>query len=200
MVQHRQPCCRRDLAEYGLVSVESHSLCPRPGNSLNVSCYQMKDASGAYGLYSYLRRPDMRRANFTEHSSISDDRALILVGNLILDISGKGLAVSSRDLPALVAAVSAACRRRLVTDASASTCPKIDRVDVSDRYVLGPADARSAVPGRHRQIPSAFNRALKRSSRTIAFGGHDATLLIVATADRPACGRAAFRAPEDIPA
>src|SRR5271168_1545849 len=53
--------------EYGFVSGEStwysHGLA-----NLNVQAYRMKDASGAYGLYSYLRTPAMRRATFTEHS------------------------------------------------------------------------------------------------------------------------------------
>src|ERR1700728_3780002 len=93
-------------AEYGFVSGESASY-SRGSSNLDVICYQMKDASGAYGLYSYLRRPDMRRANFTDHSSIDRDSALILVGNLILDVSGEGLAGSSRDLNSIVTADSA---------------------------------------------------------------------------------------------
>jgi hypothetical protein len=163
--------------EYGFVSGESTGYA-RGLSNLNVSCYQMKDASGAYGLYSYLRRPDMRRANFTEHSSISDDRALILVGNLILDISGKGLAVSSRDFPALAAAVSAHAE-----EGSLPTLPlylpQKDRVDVSDRYVLGPQTLDQLFPGGIGNSVG-FQRSAEAELAHYKLRGHDATLLIVA--------------------
>src|ERR1700690_3140890 len=67
--------------EYGFVSGES-AWYSRGLDDLNVECYRMKDPSGAYGLYSYLRTPGMTRADFTDHSSISSTGALILAGNL----------------------------------------------------------------------------------------------------------------------
>src|ERR1700733_12864882 len=54
------PAAAATPAEYGFVSGESASY-SRGSSDLSISCYRMKDASGAYGLYSYLRRPGMRR-------------------------------------------------------------------------------------------------------------------------------------------
>ena len=67
----------------------------------------MKDPSGAYGAYSYLRAPDMSRPGPNEHSAVSADHALVLVGNLVLDIRGRELSKDANDLSALVSAVSA---------------------------------------------------------------------------------------------
>jgi hypothetical protein len=163
-------------AEYGFVSGESASY-SRGSSDLNVSCYQMKDASGAYGLYSYLRRPDMRRANINDHSSISGDSALILVGNLVLDVSGKGLAGSSRDLNALVTAVSAhAAEGSLPT--LPLYLPEKNRVDVTDRYVLGPQTLDQLFPGGIGNSVG-FQRSAEAELAHYNLRGHDATLLIV---------------------
>jgi hypothetical protein len=163
-------------AEYGFKSGESASY-SRGSSSLNVRCYQMKDASGAYGLYSYLRRPDMRRANFSEHSSIVGDSALILVGNLVLDVSGKEVAGSSADLHALVTAVSSHAE-----EGSLPTLPlylpEKNRVDVTDRYVLGPQTLDQLFPGGIGNSVG-FQQSAEAELAHYNLRGHDATLLIV---------------------
>src|SRR6202041_1298458 len=59
--------------------------------TISVALYRMKDPSGAYGVYSYLRTPGMSRAEFTQHSSISANRALILDGTTVIEITGPDL-------------------------------------------------------------------------------------------------------------
>ena len=65
-------------------------------DALDVTLYKMKDPSGAYGEYSFLRTPDMPRADLAEHSSMSRDRALALVGNFVLDVAGQGPAEATK--------------------------------------------------------------------------------------------------------
>jgi len=170
------PAAAATPAEYGFVSGESASY-SRGSSDLSISCYRMKDASGAYGLYSYLRRPDMRRANITDHSSVAGDSALILVGNLVLNVSGKGLAGSRRDLNALVTAVSAHAE-----EGSLPTLPlylpEKDRVDVTDRYVLGPQTLDHLFPGGIGNSVG-FQRSAEAELAHYNLRGHDATLLIV---------------------
>ena len=89
------------IHEYGFLSGETATY-TRGADSIQVALYRMKDASGAYGEYSYLRAPEMPRADFTDHSAMSRDRALILTGNLVLDIRGNDLSRSRLDLAALV--------------------------------------------------------------------------------------------------
>jgi hypothetical protein len=90
--------------EYGFVAGETADYV-RGGEAFQVNLYRMKDPSGAYGLYSYLRTTDMPRAELTEHSSMSRERALALIGNLVLEANGKDLPKSSASLKDLVAAV-----------------------------------------------------------------------------------------------
>src|SRR5580658_789323 len=86
----REVAAPQVLPEYGYVAREEGRFV-HGQEFLDACLYRLKDASGAYGLYSFLRAPDMRRANFTDHSSISRTRALILDGNLVLDVWGNDL-------------------------------------------------------------------------------------------------------------
>ena len=62
-------------AEYGFGSGEQCAYNQGP-DSLQVQLYVMKDATAAYGEYSYLRTTDMPKADLAEHSSMSSRRAL----------------------------------------------------------------------------------------------------------------------------
>src|SRR5271170_871464 len=91
--------------EYGFLSGEegSYSL---GKDALQVTLYRMKDPSGAYGLYSYLRSPDMERSGANEYSVMSRDEPLVLLGNLVLDIHGSDIFRNAGDLNALVSGVT----------------------------------------------------------------------------------------------
>src|ERR1700679_227578 len=58
------------LKEYELVSAEAQNYTDAAG-TYQVLLYKMKDPTGAYGLYSYLRSDDMAKAEMTAHSSLS---------------------------------------------------------------------------------------------------------------------------------
>jgi hypothetical protein len=122
--------------EYDFVSGERISY-TRGADTLDVTAYTMKDPSGAYGEYSFLRAPDMPKAELAEHSSMSDKRALVLVGNVVLDIRGTNLPKLDAQLKSLVGEVAKRAQTgplpwiggRLPTD---------DMVLRSDHYILGP--------------------------------------------------------------
>jgi hypothetical protein len=170
------PAAAATPSEYGFVSGES-AWYSRGLHDLNINCYQMKDASGAYGLYSYLRTPNMRRAHLSDHSSVSGERALILVGNLVLDVVGKDLTGSNTDLKALVAAVASH-----VEEGSLPTLPlylpEKDRVDVTDRYILGPQTLDQLFPGGI-GASVGFQNSAEAELAHYRLGGRDATLLLV---------------------
>jgi hypothetical protein len=124
------------LKEYGVTSGESVPYM-RGGATIQVTLYRMKDPSGAYGLYSYLRSPDMVHAASGDHSVISSDRALLLDGNLVLDVHGADLQKSGQDLNALVAAVTPKAEQGPLPSLS-EHLPTKGFVDRSDKYILGP--------------------------------------------------------------
>jgi len=130
--------------EYGFVSGEQAAY-SRANQKLQVTLYRMKDPSGAYGLYSYLRSPDMLRADITDHSAMSRERALVLDGNLVLDIHGADLQRSGKDLSALVAAINPKAEQGPLP-ALSDHLPTKGFIDRSDKYILGPQTLNQFFP------------------------------------------------------
>ncbi len=132
------------LNEYGITSLEAQRFTDSSG-TYKVVLFNMKDPSGAYGLYSYLRSSDMQHAAVTDHSSISNDRALVLTGNLVLDVRGADLPKRAADLNALVAAVSPKASQGPLPSIS-EHLPTENFVERSDKYVLGPVTLNEFFP------------------------------------------------------
>jgi hypothetical protein len=130
--------------EYGFVAGEegAYSL---GKDQLQVTLYRMKDPSGAYGWYSYLRLPDMPHASVSDHSAMSRERALVLVGNLVLDIHGNDLPTHAADLNALAAAVSPKAQQGPLPTIS-EHLPEKGFIDRSDKYILGPITLNQFFP------------------------------------------------------
>jgi hypothetical protein len=130
--------------EYGFVSGEegTYSL---GKDTLQVTLYRMKDPSGAYGLYSYLRSPDMARSGPNEHSVMTREEALVLLGNLVLDIHGVDLTKDSDGLNALVSAVSAKAQQGPLPTLT-EHLPVKGFIDRSDKYILGPVTLNQFFP------------------------------------------------------
>jgi len=163
------------LSEYGLSSTEKESYC-RGSELLDATLFRMNDPSGAYGVYSYLRTPGMSRADFTDHSSLSNDRALVLVGNLVLDIRGRDLRKNVPDLKALVASVEPRAQEGPLPELW-QRLPTKNVVEGTDRYVLGPQTLNQLFPGGLGDS-LGFSKGAEAEVAHYRVGGHDATLLI----------------------
>ena len=172
----RAPAAQSILNEYGLVSSEENTFANGP-QILDAIAFKLKDASGAYGLYSFLQQPEMRRANFTDHSSISADRALVLIGNLVLDVNVHAPAAASRQIDALVSALSSQAEVGSLPTL-ASYLPERERITFSDRYILGPQTLDQLFPGGI-GTSVGFQRSAEAELAHYRLGGRDATLLIV---------------------
>ncbi len=164
------------LNEYGLVSSEFGRYA-NGSQGLDAAVYKMKDPSGAYGLYSYLLTPDMARANLTDHSSISSDRALALVGDLVLDVRGKDLVKIEPQLRTLVAAVEPKAHAGALP-VLGEYLPQKNIIDKTDRYVLGPQTLDQLFPGGIGNSVG-FQSHAEAELAHYRLGGHDATLLLV---------------------
>ncbi len=162
--------------EYGYVWFDSDRFA-RGAEALEVAVYQMKDPSGAYGLYSYLRTPEMARANLTDHSSISSDRALALVGDLVLDVRGKDLVKIEPQLRALVASVEPKAHGGALP-VLGEYLPQKNMIEKTDRYVLGPQTLDQLFPGGLGNSVG-FQSHAEAELAHYRLGGHDATLLLV---------------------
>src|SRR5246500_3043151 len=130
--------------EYGFVSGENAEY-KRGSAEMRVNLYKMKDPSGAYGLYSYLRTTDMPHANFTEHSSMSREHALVLIGNIVVEVTGKELPKNGAALKALVADVTPHSESGLLPTIG-DRIPTKGFIDRTDKYILGPSTLNQFFP------------------------------------------------------
>src|ERR1700675_2092230 len=130
--------------EYGFVSGGQASYA-RGDRALQVQLYRMKDPSGAYGEYSYLRTPDMLHASFTDHSSMSRERALVLIGDIVLDIRAAAPAEEEKDLRALVAAATPSAHQGPLPTLS-ERLPLNGLEERTDHYILGPETLNHFLP------------------------------------------------------
>jgi hypothetical protein len=178
------------LAEYGLRATESATYSAGRsnggGDQMRVTVFQMKDPSGAYGLYSFLRTPDMARAEFAEHSAMSRARALVLCGNLVLDIAGQDLARLTSQINSLVAAAATRAQNGPLPTLWQHLPPK-GLVERSDRYILGPETLNQLFPANLGDA-LGFSKGAEAELAHYRLASHDVTLLI---ADFPTPGFAA---------
>jgi hypothetical protein len=130
--------------EYGFLSGEEGAY-SQGKDTLQVTLYRMKDPSGAYGLYSYLRTPDMARSGPNDHSVMSRDDELLLLGNFVLEIHGSDLARNSGDLNALVSAVAPKSQQGPLPTLT-EHLPTKGFIDRSDKYILGPVTLNQFFP------------------------------------------------------
>jgi hypothetical protein len=130
--------------EYGFISGEEGTYALGK-DTLQVTLYRMKDPSGAYGLYSFLRSPDMAHATSGDHSVMSRERALLLAGNLVLDVRGADLQRYGQDLNALVASVTPKAEQGPLPTLT-EHLPVRGFVDRSDKYILGPVALNQFFP------------------------------------------------------
>lgn len=141
MVASQQAAARQ---EYGFLAGEQAAY-SRGKDAIQVTLYRMKDPSGAYGMYSYLRSPDMPQAGVTDHSAMSRERALVLDGNLVFDVRGADLQRFGKDLNALVAAVSPKAQQGPLPTIS-EHLPTRGFIERSDKYILGPVTLNQFFP------------------------------------------------------
>lgn len=107
----------------------------RGGNTITVTVRQLGDPSYAYSAFSLLRPVPATTIRPTPHSAIGTDQAMMLVGNLLVDIHGQNLTANAKDFTALAAA--------LKPHASTQAYPTIWQylpieglISHSDRYAL----------------------------------------------------------------
>ena len=164
------------LPEYGFVAGENATY-NKGAESLRVDLYRMHDPSGAYGLLTYLRTPAMTRAKLASHSFVSSDEALILSGNLLLDVHGTDLPRREADLKALARAVSPHAEGGGLPTLW-QELPAEQLVPGTDRYILGPQTLNQLFP-----VPLGnsvgFNTGAEAEVAHYRAGKGDATLLLI---------------------
>jgi hypothetical protein len=144
-VSFKAPNTEAAAHEYGYLSGETTTYSRDKDGSMEVTLYRMKDPSGAYGLYSYLRSPDMAHSGPNDHSVMSHDEELMLLGNFVLDIHGSDLIRNSGDLSALMSVVAPKSQQGPLPTLN-EHLPTKGFIERTDKYILGPVTLNQFFP------------------------------------------------------
>ena len=132
------------LREYGALAAERRAY-SRRAETLTVTLFRMRDPTSAYGAYTYLRNEQMARANLTAYSSLSRRRALVTVGNFLVDVSGGDVPRLAGELKTLVAELTPHADKAPYP-ALTHYLPTRGLIANSERYVLGPVALQRLLP------------------------------------------------------
>jgi hypothetical protein len=144
------------MREYGITSAERRSFANGP-KTATVTLYNMTDPSAAYGAFTFLRDPQMSPllqtyqlpqnptpvelhgvpSSTVPYSAGSHERAYLVIGNFLLDVSATETRPSDSDLGALAAALAPRADSRPFPKI-ADFLPTEGLVKGSEQYMLGP--------------------------------------------------------------
>lgn len=146
-------------------------------NQISVALYKMRDASGAYGEYTLLRTPDMLQGDLAEYCAISGDHALVLIGNLVMDVHGQELPAKSAQLRSLVGAVAPHAQQTALPPLLGEL-PEKGLIPWTEHYIVGPAVLNQFFPV---SIGNSlgFENGAEAELAKYRVNGREVTLLIV---------------------
>jgi hypothetical protein len=136
------------LREYGINSAEKADYA-QSGQMATVVLYKMTDPSAAFGAFTFLRSaglaPVPNPGDSVAYAAASQSREILVIGNLVLDISSTGARPQNSDLKVLADTVSPQADRRPFPPII-DFLPKTGLVKGSEVYVLGPRALAQVFP------------------------------------------------------
>lgn len=130
------------LKEYGLSGADDRSYTEGSGTT-RVTLYSMTDPSAAYGAFTFLRQASRETMTplslgpAAPYAAGTANRALLVVGNFLLDISSANGRLPDADLKALAANLAPESDRRPFPTIG-QFLPPTGLIRGSECYVLGP--------------------------------------------------------------
>jgi len=129
------------LSEAGMVQVIRRGYA-NGAHALTLTLYQMRDSSAALAAFGYLRAPEMVPSDLGLAAAVSRDRAVILSGSAVVEVTGLAEAAVS-DLRELAAVLSRSADKTPPPPVP-TFLPAAHRIAGSERYILGPVALRAA--------------------------------------------------------
>jgi len=126
------------LQEYGFTESETATYTRPDGRKLIIKAAQFKDATGAYGAYTFYRQPAMRSEQIGTKAASANERTLFFRSNVLVDATfDQVTSMSAAELRELAAALPAAKGQDDRLPNLPQYLPKQNAVDNSARYILG---------------------------------------------------------------
>lgn len=127
------------LQEYGFTEAETANYTRDDGRKLTVKAAQFRDATGAYGAFTFYRQPAMKAEQIGTKAASENQRILFFRSNILIDADFDRLTgMSAAELRELAASLP-------VTTGTADSLPNLPQylpkqnaLESSTRYVLGP--------------------------------------------------------------
>jgi len=135
------------LKEYGYADSETANY-SRDGRQMQVKAARFKDATGAFGAFTYYVQPQMRPEAIGDKAASNNTRILFYKGNILVDVSlDRVTAMSGADLRSLASALPHPQGNIGALPTLPGNLPAQSQVPNTSRYIIGPeALARLGVP------------------------------------------------------
>lgn len=135
------------LKEYGFSDAELTTYM-RGDRKMAVKAARFKDASGAYGAFTYYVRPQMQSEQIGDEGASDRSRILFYRGNILLDVSlDRVTAMSAGDLRALADGLPEVHGNVTALPSLPANLPRKLYIPHTERYIEGPvAMERLGVP------------------------------------------------------
>jgi hypothetical protein len=132
--------------EYVVKSVEQRPY-SQGTQTASITLYRFRDPSSAYGAYTFLRNDSLSSVSIGSYGGAARDRALIVVGEMLLDVSAppKQARPSDADLKSLVDVLDKKADHTPYPFIG-EHLPEKGRVKDSEHYVIGPLSLAHYVP------------------------------------------------------
>jgi hypothetical protein len=127
------------LTEYGFADSEAATYTRDDGRKLTIKAARFKDATGAYGAFTFYRQQPMKTEEIGTKAASANDRILFFRSNLLVDANfDRVTAMSASELRELAATLPAATGSAGNLPTIPQYLPKQDAIGNSARYILGP--------------------------------------------------------------
>ena len=147
------------LQEYGFTEAETVTYTRDDGRKLTIKAAQFKDATGAYGAFTFYRQPAMRTEQIGSKAASANERTLFFRSNVLVDANFDRLTgMSAAELRELAAALPVAKGSNDKLPDLPEYLPKQHAVENSAKYILGPqALAAAGAPLTAEQIDFQYD-------------------------------------------
>ncbi len=167
------------LKEYGFTGAETATYTRDDGRKLTIKAARFKDATGAYGAFTFYRQPAMHSEQIGSKAASANERILFFRSNVLVDANFDRLTgMSAAELRELAAGLPAVKGSSDELPKLPQYLPKQNAVGNSARYILGPqALTATGAPLTAEQVDFKFDPEILDQQYSLPDGG--VTLMLV---------------------
>ena len=127
------------LHEYGFADAETATYTREDGRRLTIKAARFKDATGAYGAFTFYRSPEMKIEQIGTKAASANQRILYFRGNVLVDATFDRITgMSAAELRELAGMLPEAKGPAANLPNLPEYLPKPGAVENSAKYILGP--------------------------------------------------------------